>query len=61
MVQDNAEMLFGKEDRLNINLPETFWSDDEKVTEEENEWLDQEFTEEEIKSAVFQSYAEAWT
>lgn len=36
----------------------SFWSVDEQVTAEENEILDKDFSEDEIKNAVFQSYAD---
>lgn len=68
LTQDNNEMLqvaadlyknlFGKEDKLNIHLCHNFWEPGEQVTAEENELLDKDFTEEEVREAVFQSYAE---
>lgn len=68
LVQENNGMLqlavdfyknhFRKEDKLDISLGNDFWTEDELVTDEENELLDQNFTEEEIKEAVFQSYHE---
>jgi hypothetical protein len=50
--------LFGKEARVNIKLGVEFWSDEEKISLEENEILEVAFTEKEIKEAVFGSYAE---
>lgn len=55
---DFYKNLFAKEDRLDINLDADFWNLEEQVTAEENDMLDQDFSEEEIKTAVFQSYAE---
>lgn len=50
--------LFGEEDRLDINLDSDFWAPEDIVTEKENDFLDQPFTEELIKEDVFSSYAE---
>jgi hypothetical protein len=50
--------LFGEEPKVNIRLGEAFWSEDEMVKIEENEALEADFSEEEIKKAVFDSYAE---
>jgi hypothetical protein len=50
--------LFGEEKRDDICLSEDFWDDDERVTVEENDALDAEFSEEEIRRAVFDSYAD---
>jgi uncharacterized glyoxalase superfamily protein PhnB len=50
--------LFGTESKENIKLSEDFWSEDEKITKEENETLEAELTEDEIRRAVFDSYAE---
>jgi hypothetical protein len=50
--------LFGEEDKENIRLREEFWTMDEKVSSEENEALEAELSEEEIRRAVFESYAE---
>jgi uncharacterized glyoxalase superfamily protein PhnB len=50
--------LFGTESKENIKLSEDFWSEDEKITKEENEALEAELTEDEIRRAVFDSYAE---
>lgn len=50
--------LFGKEDRMDINLDPDFWDPTNIVTDEENELLAQPFSEEEIKEAVFSSYAD---
>jgi hypothetical protein len=55
--------LFGKEDRLDIRLKDVFFSNNEKVTPEENITLESRFTLEEVKEAVFGSYADGapWT
>jgi hypothetical protein len=48
---------FGKEAWMNIKLGDEFWSEEEKISSEENERLEAVFTKEEIKEAVFGSYA----
>jgi hypothetical protein len=50
--------LFEKEPRENIELDEDFWEDEDKVTPEENQMLEAEFSEEEIKRAIDSSYSE---
>jgi hypothetical protein len=50
--------LFGKEVRENIKLGAEFWSEEENITPEENRVLEAALTEEEIKEAIFGSYAE---
>ena len=50
--------LFAREERVNINLDDNFWSESEKVSNEENELLVAPFSEEEIKEAIFSCYAE---
>lgn len=37
------KQLFGREEKLDINLDENFWEPENLVTEEENNLLDQEF------------------
>jgi hypothetical protein len=49
--------MFGDEEKDNIRLAEDFWSEDEKTNNEENEALEADLSEEEIKRAVFESYA----
>jgi uncharacterized glyoxalase superfamily protein PhnB len=44
--------LFGKEDRYNIRLQESFWEEDENVTHEENLELEVDLSEEEILVAI---------
>ena len=66
-VDSNAEMLkvasdfyknlFAKEEKLDISLGAHFWEPDEMVTYEENKNLQKPFSVEEIKAAVFESYA----
>jgi hypothetical protein len=68
ILEDNASMLeharefyqtiFGKEPRRNFKLDPEFWEDDERVRNEENELLEALFSEEEIRKAIFDSYAE---
>jgi hypothetical protein len=48
--------LFKFEPRPNINISSNFFSEGEKVTEEENALLEEKFTVEEIKKVVFESY-----
>lgn len=50
--------LFSKEEDSKVKLDANFWEEDEKVTSVENELLEAPFSEEEIKEAVFGSYAE---
>jgi hypothetical protein len=50
--------LFKKENRPDIRLQDNFFSEDEKITLEENIMLGSAFTEEEVKTAVFGSYAD---
>ena len=49
--------LFCFENKHNICLGPSFWEEDDLVTEEENERLQSNFFEEEIKEAIFGSYA----
>ena len=49
--------LFGTEDKLNVHLGPSFWEEDDLVTNEENDLLQRNFFEEEIKEAIFGSYA----
>jgi hypothetical protein len=55
---DYYKNLFGKEERLDISLMDSFWEPDDFVNEEENAMFDAPFSEDEIKEAVFGSYAE---
>jgi hypothetical protein len=55
---DFYKKLFGKEPRGNFSLDENFWEENEKVSLEENQLLEAEFSEEEIKRAIDGSYAE---
>ena len=50
--------LFGYQDKTDITLEDEFWGDDSKVTSAQNDILNTPFTEQEIKEAVFGSYAE---
>jgi hypothetical protein len=42
---------------LNISLVPNFWDPEDLVTPAENDLLEHPFSEEEIKKAVFESYA----
>jgi hypothetical protein len=48
--------LFGKEPRENFSLNENFWEEHENVFLEENQMLEAELAEEEIKRAIDNSY-----
>jgi hypothetical protein len=50
--------LFKFKSRPNINIFANFSSEEEKLTDEENLVLEDKFTEEEIKKAVFESYSD---
>jgi hypothetical protein len=50
--------LFGQEDSGGVSLDHDFWELDEKVTDFENEMLEAPFSENEVREAVFSSYAE---
>lgn len=49
--------LFGYENKHNICLGPSFWEESDLVTQEENDQLEKNFSEEEIKEAIFGSYA----
>ena len=49
--------LFGAEKKPNVHLGPSFWEEGDLVTSEENELLQRNFSEEEIKEAIFGSYA----
>jgi hypothetical protein len=55
---DFYKELFKKEERPDIRLMDDLFSYEEKVTSQEDAELEKEFSEEEIKEAVFGSYAE---
>jgi hypothetical protein len=55
---DYYKDLFSWEARPDITLDQDFFTLDEKVTREENDSLDYRFTIEEIREAVFGSYAD---
>jgi hypothetical protein len=55
---DFYKNLFKQECRGDISLGESFWSEEEKVTTEENNILLAPFTEKEIKEAIDSCYAE---
>ena len=68
MVTENKEMLglavdfykklFGYEEKIDIHLDENFWEESDYITAEENNLLEAPLSEEEIKEAVFGSYAD---
>jgi hypothetical protein len=55
---DFYKQLFGYEEKPDIHLSGSFWKEDEKVTAEENELLATPLSEEEIKHAIFEAYAD---
>jgi hypothetical protein len=55
---DYYKSLFGFDEKLDISLADDFWHKSEKVTDAQNRMLDDSFTEQEVKDAVFSSYAE---
>jgi hypothetical protein len=67
-VEDNKGMLniavnyykalFCAKDRLDINLADDFWDENDIVSNEQNLILDADFSEKEVKEAVFSSYAD---
>jgi hypothetical protein len=58
IVVDYYKSLFGAEDRLDINLIDDFWDENDMVKEEHNITLEADFSKKEVKEAVFGSYAE---
>ena len=57
MATSYYKILFCFENKHNICLGPSFWEEDELVTQEENDHLQKSFSEEEIKEAIFGSYA----
>jgi hypothetical protein len=49
--------LFAEENRSSVRLAGRFW-EGEKITDEENAALEADFSEQEVKAAIFESYAE---
>jgi hypothetical protein len=54
---DYYKELFGFEAQPNMHLGSDFWDPDDLVTELENEALEKPFSEDEVKEAIFGSYA----
>jgi hypothetical protein len=50
--------LFGEEARSNVRLDSSFWDEKDKLTKEENAALEADFSEKEVRDAVFESYSE---
>jgi hypothetical protein len=48
--------MFGEEAKDNISMDDDFWKYEEKVIEEENEMLNSQFSKEEIKMAIDNSF-----
>jgi mannosylglycoprotein endo-beta-mannosidase len=55
---DYYKSLFGAESRMDIDLSDNFWNPNELVSDVHNSNLDKEFSEKEIRDAIFGSYAE---
>ena len=55
---DFYKNLFGEEESMGVHLGENFWEEEDKISNDENEVLEAPFSEEEIRAAVFESYAE---
>ena len=55
---DYYKHLFGFSDKLNIDLADDFWDANDMVSADQNAFLEADFTEAEVKAAVFGSYAE---
>lgn len=55
IASDFYKDLFIKEDRNGFNMNPNFFSEEEKVTPDENNILEASFSEEEVKKAVFDS------
>jgi hypothetical protein len=68
IIEDNDQMLnhavdyyknlFGPEPMSGVRLDADFWDDDDKVSIQENELLEAPFSENEIRTAVFESYVD---
>jgi hypothetical protein len=58
LLQLIINILFGSEARMDIDLSDNFWNPTELVSELHNSKLCKEFSEKEIRDAVFGSYAE---
>jgi hypothetical protein len=50
--------LFGREESSEVRLEDDFWLEEEMITSSENDLLEADFTEEEVREAVFGSYAD---
>jgi len=55
---DFYKSLFGKEETQGVSLSNSFWEESEKVSSVEKDFLEAPFSEEEMKNAVFGSYAD---
>jgi hypothetical protein len=58
MATEYYRELFKYERRHDIKIAEDFFKEDDKMTKEENEALEIEFTEEEVRKVVFESYSD---
>ena len=55
---DFYKTLFGGEPDSGVKLDDDFWNEEDKITVSENELLEAPFSEEEIRSVVFESYSD---
>jgi len=55
---DFYKSLFGREESSEVRLEDDFWLEEEMITSSENDLLEADFTEEEVREAVFGSYAD---
>ena len=58
LVVEFYKKLFAHEEKLDIHLDSSFWEVEDLITEEENDILVAPFSEEEIREAIFGSYAD---
>jgi hypothetical protein len=57
---DFYKTIFRDEPKEGISIGEDFWDSVDEISPEENEALKAEFSEEEIKKSVFDSYAKSF-
>lgn len=55
---DFYKNLFGAEEHRGVHLGDNFWDEEDRASTAENELLEALLTEEEIRNAIFDSYAE---
>lgn len=55
---DYYKNLFSFHPKLHVGLAENFWETSEKVSSEQNSYLDCDFSDTEVREVVFRSYVE---